>query len=137
MTTEQEIQDLTRQYLPKIQAAFFAENGDAVHFAQETFLKAISDVLGKMRVERPVCPLPLSDWPIWANYAAQSFTGYWHYFESKPELTNSGLWWAQKNTASQCTDVVGHNLESYKFSLYHRDEVASIEIARSLINQVK
>lgn len=137
MTTEQKIQELTRQYLPQIQAAILAENGNAVHFAQETLLKAIADTLGQMRVERPSCPLPLSNWPTWANYAALSFTGYWWYFESKPELTPSGLWWAQKNTASQCTDVVGNNLESYKYSLYHRDEVASIEIARSLIKEAK
>ena len=137
MTTEQKIQDLTRQYLPEIQAAILAENGNAVHFAQETLLKAIADTLGQMQVERPSCPLPISNWPIWANYAAQSFTGYWHYFESKPELTNSGVWWPLRNTASQCTDVIGDNFETYKYSLYHRDEVASIEIARSLIKEAK
>lgn len=137
MTTEQQIQELTRQYLPEIQAAIIAENADAVCVARRGFLKAIADVIDKMQVERPSCPLPISNWPIWANYAAQSFTGYWWYFESKPELTNSGVWWPLRNTASQCTDVIGDNFETYKYSLYHRDEVASIEIARSLIKEAK
>lgn len=137
MTTEQQIQEITRQYLPQIQAAILTNDDVMVKINREALLSGISDILNEMQVERPSCPLPLSNWPIWANYAALSFTGYWWYFQSKPELTPSGLWWAQKNTASQCTDVVGDNLESYKYSLYHRDEVASIEIARSLIKEAK
>ena len=137
MTTEQQIQELLRQYLPKMQSAILAENSDAVCVARRGFLKAVAEVIDKMQVERPVCPLPLSEWPTWANYAAQSFTGYWHYYESKPQLTDSGVWWPERNTASQCTDVVGDDFQNYKYSLYHRDEVASIEIARSLIKEKK
>ena len=135
MTTEQRIQNLTRQHLPKIHAAILAEDADAVCVARRGFLRAIEDVIDKIQVERPSCPLPLSEWPKWANWAAMNMIGYWGFYEAKPELIAGGVWYAQPNTASQQTDAWSATNDECSLSLYSRAEIQTIEAAAELLRQ--
>ena len=41
--------------------------------------------------EGPVkCPIPINDWPKWANWAAMDKIGFWYFFGKKPDIQKNG-----------------------------------------------
>ena len=47
------------------------------------------------------CPIPLEQWPDWANWAAMDANNYWYFFKSKPaaqkRIWYCGTYWRDSN----------------------------------------
>ena len=48
-----------------------------------------------------VCPIPLSLWPTWANYAAVDDFGYLAFFESEPKFDEEWYGWRELTNVNQ------------------------------------
>ena len=48
-----------------------------------------------------ICPMPLSLWPTWANYAAIDDFGYLAFFESEPKYDQDGYGWKELTNVTQ------------------------------------
>ena len=44
----------------------------------------VADVLQSNKVVK--CPIPINEWPEWANWAAMDANGFWYFFEFKPDI---------------------------------------------------
>ena len=69
------------------------------------------------------CPIPLEEWPRWANWAAMDKNKSWYFYESEPEIYYCDSAWC--NHANKNIDksfYIGSELKWHE-TLTHRSEL--------------
>jgi hypothetical protein len=89
---------------------------------RNAFYQAVTQIPKHSEVK---CPIPLKDWPDWAEWAAMDSDGKWFAYSTKPEINTIDFVWHIKNTVGRAKEIGSQPKCDFNWyeTLTHRSEL--------------